>query len=90
MAGRVTIEWSNTDGVIEFGPGRCTLHATADTLTLSVEADDPQQMRRVQDGITRRLERIGRRDQLTVVWSPAPPETEVASSARRRPGRGDA
>jgi hypothetical protein len=63
-------EFSDTDAVITFGQGRCTLHATDDTLTLHAEADDLEQLRRIQDGITRRLERISRRDQLTVAWSP--------------------
>lgn len=63
-------EWSDTDGVIAFGQGRCTLHATEDALTLHAEAENPEQLRRIQDGIARRLERISRRDQLTVSWSP--------------------
>jgi len=61
-------DWSDTDGVIDFGRGRCTLHATDSDLTLLVEAEDQQQLRRIQDGIARRLERIGRRDGLTVTW----------------------
>jgi hypothetical protein len=71
-------EWSDTDAVVTFGQGRCTLHATDDALTLHAEADDLEQLRRIQDGITRRLGRIGRRDQLTVSWSPP------ASDARSR------
>ena len=64
-------DWSGADGMIDFGWGRCTLHATDSELTLHAEAGDPQQLQRVQDGIARRLERIGRRDQLTVTWTQA-------------------
>jgi len=68
-------EWSDTDGVITFGQGRCTLHAAEDALTLHAEAEDPEQLRRIQDGIARRLEGISRRDRLTVTWSPAASDT---------------
>ena len=67
-------EWSDTSGVIDFGWGRCTLDATDEALTLRAEADDPDRLQRIQDGIARRVERIGRRDRLTVTWQPAPPD----------------
>lgn len=60
---------TGTDGVIDFGWGRCTLHATAEELVLTAQAEQEQDLRRVQDGIATRLQRIGRRDRLTVVWS---------------------
>jgi hypothetical protein len=60
---------SGTEGVIDFGWGRCTLHATIDTLTLRAEASDPRHLQQIQDGITARLQRIGRRDQLSVAWT---------------------
>jgi cytochrome P450 len=65
------IDWSDTSGIIDFGGGRCTLQATGEALTLHAEADDPDQLQRIQDGIGRRVERIGRRDRLTVTWHPA-------------------
>jgi hypothetical protein len=70
-------EASDTDGVIDFGWGRCALHATDDALTLTAEADDPENLCRIQEGVARRLERIGRRDRLTVSWSQTP---EVGAS----------
>jgi hypothetical protein len=57
-----------TDGVIDFGWGRCTLQATAEDLVLTARAEDEQGLQRIQDGIAARLQRIGRRDGLTVVW----------------------
>ncbi|WP_329243418.1 DUF2218 domain-containing protein [Actinoallomurus sp. NBC_01490] len=70
----VRAEWSGADASIDFGWGRCTLRATDTELILRAEAADPQQLRRVQEGITARLELIGRRDHLTVTWQPEPPE----------------
>lgn len=66
-------EWSGTDGIIDFGWGRCALRATGQELTLTAEAESEHELRRIQDGIARSLERIGRRDQLTVTWTRAAP-----------------
>jgi hypothetical protein len=81
-------EWSDTDGIIDFGWGRCTVHATDEGLVLHAEADDQQQLRRIQDAITARLERIGRRDRLTVTWQQTPPEPGSAASAAETHKRG--
>jgi hypothetical protein len=78
-------EWSDTDGVIDFGWGRCTLRATDDTLTLYAESEDPQQLQRIQEGIARSLARIGRRDRLTVAWS-SPEPGSAGSPNRPNPG----
>ena len=62
-------EWSDTHGTVSFAPrGRCTLQASEDTLTLRVEATDEGTLRRLQEVLTRNLERFGRRDRLTVAW----------------------
>lgn len=71
MPPAATASSAGTEGIIDFGWGRCTLNATADALTLHAEAGDPQHLQQIQDGITARLERIGRRDKLTVTWTPA-------------------
>ena len=73
--------WSGTDGLIDFGWGRCTLHATGDALTLTAEADDLPNLRRIQQGVARRLERIGRRDRLSVTWRPTEPEAGTGELA---------
>lgn len=65
-------ERSGAGGVIDFGGGRCTLQATGEALELTAEAGDQEQLRRIQGAITARLEQIGRRDQLTVTWTPLP------------------
>ena len=74
-------EWSDTHGVIEFAWGRCVMDATQDTLILRAEADDEDGLRRIQDGIARRLGTIGRRDQLTVTWQPTLPGDATGWSA---------
>jgi hypothetical protein len=66
---QVHAEWSETHGSIQFEPwGRCTIEASATTLLLRVEATDEDNLRRIQDVITRDLGTFGRRDHLTVNW----------------------
>lgn len=62
------VDWTNTTGTIHFPQGKCTLAATPDALTVRLDADDENSLRQLQDGVTRRLETIGRRDNLTVHW----------------------
>ncbi|MFJ8023615.1 DUF2218 domain-containing protein [Streptomyces sp. NPDC096311] len=93
------VDYSDTRGVIRFDEGQFTLQATSDTLSLRVDADDEDTLQRLQNGITARLEKIGRRDQLTVTWqrrqTPPGPPGEGAGPASapetgtaKRPGRG--
>lgn len=93
------VDWSDASGTIRFSGGTCTLSATADALAARVEADDEAALRRLLDGIARRLETIGRRDRLAVRWqrsdsapglpadassaTPAAPDTTVVSRPRR-------
>lgn len=60
--------WTSTEAAIDFGWGRCTMRATSEALILRAEAGDQEQLQRIQDGITARLERIGRPDPLSVAW----------------------
>jgi hypothetical protein len=65
-------EWTSTDGVVSLAWGRWTMHAGPGTLTLRAEAADQENLRRIQDLVTARLEKIGRRDQLIVSWRQGP------------------
>jgi len=47
------------------------MHAAPGTLTLRAEAGTGENLRRIQDLVTARLEKIGRRDHLAVNWQPA-------------------
>lgn len=68
-------EWSDTHGVVTFTPGgQCNLDADADTLTVRIDANDGQALQRIQDIITRDLDRFSHREPLTVDWhTPQPP-----------------
>ncbi len=74
-------EWSETDGIVTLNWGRWTMQATPGTLRLRAEARSEEHLRRIQDLLTARLEKIGRRDHLTVNWQPA-----EASAAPREAG----
>jgi hypothetical protein len=63
-------EWSSTDGIVTLNWGQWTMHAAPGTLTLRAEAADQENLRRIQDLVTARLEKIGRRNHLTVNWQP--------------------
>ena len=75
------VEWSDTAGIIDFSRGRSTLSASGNELVVLVEAENQQNLHLVQDAITARLDRISRRDQLTITWcriepnAPAPVQT---------------
>jgi hypothetical protein len=85
-------EWSDDRGLISFGWGRCTLRALPGVLTLRAEAADEDALRRVEDPIGARLVGIGRRDHLTVTWTPPRDASEktattpaAATEHQRRP-----
>lgn len=69
------VDHSDTYGTIRFTHGVCALRATADSLTLRLDAADGETLQRLQSGLAGRIEKIGRRDQLTVTWS-QPGESE--------------
>jgi hypothetical protein len=62
------VEWSDDHAVIEFTAGRCTLDAGEGRLSIVLVADDADELSRMQELFARRLETVGRRDRLTVVW----------------------
>ena len=59
---------SDTTGRITRGSARCDLTAGPTALALHLTADDEEQLRGLQEAVTRTLERVGRRDGLKVVW----------------------
>ena len=81
-----TVEWSDTGGTLVLSLGRCTLRAADGVLTIRAEARSAQDLARIQELITRRLEGFGRRERLTVTWQPAPdlpgePDADAISGA---------
>jgi hypothetical protein len=69
------VEWSDDRGVISFGLGRCALRADSGVLMLRAEAPDEASLRQIEQRVADRLEQVGRRDRLTVTWTP--PEGEM-------------
>lgn len=69
---QVSAEWTQDAGVLTFSTwGQCGMHASADVLALRIDADGEASLSRIQDVVTRDLERFGRRDHLHVTWHPA-------------------
>lgn len=64
---------SDNYGFADFGFGTCTLHAHPQRLVMQLETRDPVALQRAQRALTGDIERFGRRDGLTVTWSPATP-----------------
>jgi hypothetical protein len=85
------VEWSDDRGVISFSWGRCTLRADPTVLTLRAEAPDEEGLRRVEQRVADRLERFGRREHLTVTWTPLQgAEEQSAEIVARRDTEGNA
>jgi hypothetical protein len=69
---QVDADWFDTRGVITFTPwGQCTITADDAALTVRVEATDHENMIKIRDIITRDLDRMGRRNAISVNWHPA-------------------
>jgi hypothetical protein len=64
-------ECSDTHGTLVLSWGQCTMQAGRGVLTLRAEAADPGSLARIQDLVAGRLEKFGRREQLTVTWQAA-------------------
>jgi len=65
------VEWSETRGTVRLSLGQWALRATPEALVLRVEAANEVDLQRMQDLIAARLEKIGRRDHLSVSWQPS-------------------
>src|SRR6266498_4632290 len=65
---KLATEWSESDGPISVAGATCTLRATPDALLLHAEADDDDNLLRLQEMITKNLARFSRREPLVVRW----------------------
>lgn len=89
------VECSDTEGTVRLSLGQWTLRATPDALVLHVEAGNEEDLQRMRDLIAARVEKIGRRDHLTVAWqqleAPSdPPGTGDQANAPHPKEHGDA
>ena len=64
-------EWSDTRGTVTLNWGRWTAEAAPGTLTLRAEAADAENLQKIQDMLTTRIESFGRREHLTITWQPS-------------------
>ena len=85
---RAQVEWSDDRGVISFGWGRCTLRADPGVLTLRSEAPDEESLHQLEQRVADRLEQVGRRDRLTVTWTPPQHTLEQTAGTATRRDRG--
>ncbi|MGW3104456.1 DUF2218 domain-containing protein [Streptomyces sp. NPDC001100] len=68
----IHVEWTDSDGVLHLPWGQCTLRAAPGLLRVCVEAEDQENLGRLQDLVATHIGRFSRRDPLRVVWRPAP------------------
>jgi len=62
------VECSGTEGTVSLDWGQWTMQAFPGQLTVRAEAADQESLRRIQDLLTSRLQKFGRREHLTVEW----------------------
>ena len=68
FARKTTAGYEGDHGHIQFRDGRCDLTATASTLTLQLEADNPESMARVERVAVDHLLRFAADDNLQISW----------------------
>ena len=73
------VECSGTEGTVSLNCGQWTMRALPGLLAVRVEAADEQSLRRLEDLLTTRLQKFGRREHLTVTWRR--PEAAAAEPA---------
>ena len=62
------VECSGTEGTVSLDCGQWTMRAFPGRLAVRAEAADRENLQRIQDLLTVRLQKFGRREHLTVAW----------------------
>ena len=62
------VECSGTEGTVSLDWGQWTMRAFPGRLAVRAEAADKESLQRIQDLLTARLQKFGRREHLTVTW----------------------
>jgi uncharacterized protein len=73
------VERGETEATVTLDRGQWTMRARPGLLTVRAEAADPENLRRIQDLLTTRLENFGRREHLTVTWRTATAEARTTA-----------
>lgn len=66
---KVTAEYSDQHGTVQFGFGYCEMDATDDLLSIRVQAEDEENFTRVKYVVADHLERFAADDELQLTWS---------------------
>ena len=74
------VECSGTEGTVNLNWGRWSMRAWPGRLEVRAEAADEERLRQIQDLITARLQKFGRRENLTVNWQQPQPDTTERGS----------
>jgi len=73
------VERGATEAAVTLNWGQWTMRARPGLLAVRAEAADEENLRRIQDLLTTRLENFGRREHLTVTWRTAPAEARTTA-----------
>jgi len=65
---KVTAEYTDTTGNVQFGFADCQMTATDVTLDISIQADNEDNFKRVKHVVADHLVRFGNHETLEVVW----------------------
>ncbi|SHH12176.1 DUF2218 domain-containing protein [Streptoalloteichus hindustanus] len=68
---KVTAEWTEERGHVDFGFGTCAMEAGDDALVMRSAGEDDAALERVEHVVGVHLERFAARDELKVTWNRA-------------------
>lgn len=71
FAHKIPVEFTRTDGRIDFDGNACVLKAEGDVLTITLQTPDSATAERLQGVVVRHLERFAFRDTPDVTWTAA-------------------
>ncbi|WP_406118496.1 DUF2218 domain-containing protein [Streptomyces sp. NBC_00989] len=82
---QIQVEWTDSDGTLRLPWGQCTLHAAPGTLRVRIEADDQENLERLQDLVSTHIGRFSRRDPLRVEWQSSGASVDAPGRATTPP-----
>lgn len=64
----VRVTWTDAEGSVDFGWGRCAIRARETSLHVRAEATDQDALRQVRELMTRHLEKLVSSNELPLAW----------------------